>query len=442
MSNIHHYTVTELSLSIKNKLEKDYERVSVKGEISGLKKWNGHFLLNLKDDGSLLSARIWRSQIPFIDVNPEEGLEVIARGKLSTHVQRSNYNLIIENIKIAGEGALLKLVEDRKKKLDNLGFFDSIHKKKLPRFPKKIGVITSETGAVIEDIKRRLNDRFPSNILLCPVSVQGVKAEDEIVKAIELFNNIRNQPCIIILARGGGSFEDLLCFNSEKVANAIFKSDIPLISAIGHETDYTISDLVADKRASTPTAAVDVAVPDKQEILNLIKNYYNSINLLLNKKLSDNELKLEIVNSRLITPQIIFTNLKIKYMDLKNQIEKKIEFTIQNKLIKLKNNHLIDFKLRLKNENIIFTKLITDYEKGFKNFFANKSENIISLGKILKSSSYKNWLEKGFAILKDEKNKIIREADKIKPEKIINIILAKSQLKGVLKKITYEKNNK
>ena len=313
MSNIPEYSVSEISLSIKNSLEAKFSRVKIKGEISGLTKAkSGHLYFNLKDEDSVLSSIIWRGKASFLEVVPEEGLEVIALGKISTYTPRSNYNFIIENISFAGEGALLKLIEERKKKLQKLGYFDEKNKKKLPFIPDKIGIITSATGAVIEDMKKRIKERFPSKILLLPVAVQGEKSEEEIENAIKEFNLLDKKPDVIILARGGGSLEDLMSFNSEKIANAIYTSNIPIISAVGHETDFSISDFVADVRASTPTAAADIVVPERKELWEKIQylavNKKNYLENLINLK----TYKLDNFEGKALDPDVFLKRLEDK----------------------------------------------------------------------------------------------------------------------------------
>ena len=264
MSNIPVFSVSELSHLIKKKLENDFSYIQIKGEISDLKLWNGHFLFNLKDHKGVIAARIWSNRVPFLSFKPEEGLEITATGKISTHVAKSSYNLIIDNIRATSEGEFLKLIEFRKRKLKEEGIFKK--SQALPLLPDKIGIVTSLTGAVIEDIKNKISIKFPCHLLIYPISVQGNRAEEDLVNAIRSLNTIKkkNAPDVIIIARGGGSVEDLMPFNSEKLAYEIFNSKIPIISAIGHETDFSISDFAADFRASTPTAAADMVVPEKK----------------------------------------------------------------------------------------------------------------------------------------------------------------------------------
>ena len=255
------YSVSELSAALKRTVESSYGYVRVRGEISGFKRAaSGHMYMTLKDDNAVISGVCWRGVINRLNAKPEDGLEVIATGKITTYAQQSKYQIVLEQIEIAGEGALLKLLENRRKKLAEEGLFDKEKKQPLPFLPTRIGIVTSPTGAVIRDILHRVDDRFPLDILLWPVLVQGEKAAQQIADAIYGFNafNRDNQlPSLdlLIVARGGGSLEDMWPFNEEIVVRAVSDSRIPLISAVGHETDTTLMDYAADQRAPTPTAA-------------------------------------------------------------------------------------------------------------------------------------------------------------------------------------------
>jgi exodeoxyribonuclease VII large subunit len=276
LSNIPEYSVGEISRAVKGTLEENFGRVRVRGEIGRLSRpQSGHVYATLKDAndaGIVLDSVIWRSTVPRLAIKPEEGMEVIAVGRITTYAGKSSYQLIIESMEIAGEGALLKLIEDRRKKLAAEGLFDEDRKKKLPLLPTVIGVVTSPTGAVIRDIRHRLADRFPRTLLVWPVAVQGEAAPAQIVAAIEGFNRLMPggavpRPDLLIVARGGGSLEDLMAFNEEAVVRAAAASSIPLISAVGHETDWTLIDHAADRRAPTPSAAAEMAVPVRSELL-------------------------------------------------------------------------------------------------------------------------------------------------------------------------------
>ena len=261
-----------MSAALKRTVEDQFAFVRVRGEISGLKfHSSGHVYFDLKDDKAVLNAVIWRGNVARLKVRPEAGMEVVLIGKLSTYAGSSRYQIIVEQVELAGLGALMMLLEERRRKLAAEGLFDAGRKKKLPFLPEVIGVVTSPTGAVIRDIMHRLQARFPRRVLLWPVAVQGEKAAAEIAAAIAGFNAFDGKhlprPDLIIVARGGGSVEDLMAFNEEVVVRAAAASRIPLISAVGHETDTTLIDFAADVRAPTPTAAAELAVPVRAELL-------------------------------------------------------------------------------------------------------------------------------------------------------------------------------
>jgi len=272
ISNLPEFSVTELSATLKRAVEDRFAWVRVRGEVSGLKfHSSGHVYFDLKDDKAVLNAVIWRGSVARLKVRPEAGMEVILTGKLSTYPGSSRYQIIVEQVELAGLGALMALLEQRRKALAAEGLFDAARKKPLPFLPEVIGVVTSPTGAVIRDIMHRLTARFPRRVLLWPVAVQGERAAAEVAAAIAGFNAISGKdlprPDLIIVARGGGSVEDLMAFNEEVVVRAAAASAIPLISAVGHETDTTLIDFAADVRAPTPTAAAEMAVPVRSELL-------------------------------------------------------------------------------------------------------------------------------------------------------------------------------
>lgn len=272
-ANIQEFSVSEISQLLKRKVEESFSYVRIRGEISGLKRpASGHVYLTLKDEKAVLDAVIWRGVAGGLGFVPEDGLEVVCSGKLTTYPARSKYQLVIERLEPAGEGALMALLEERRKKLAAEGLFDAGRKKPIPFLPETIGVVTSPTGAVIRDILHRLDDRFPRRVLVWPVLVQGKGAADQIAAAISGFNALPAageglvRPDVLIVARGGGSLEDLWAFNEENVVRAAAESEIPLITAVGHETDTTLIDHAGDLRAPTPSAAAELAVPVRAEL--------------------------------------------------------------------------------------------------------------------------------------------------------------------------------
>ncbi len=282
--NVAEFTVTELSAALKRTVEDTYGYVRVRGEISGYKgpHTSGHVYFAIKDEGAKIDAVIWKGVFGRMRVKPTEGLEVVITGKLTTYPNRSSYQIIVETLEPAGLGALMALLEERKKKLAAEGLFDEARKQLLPFLPTVIGVITSPTGAVIRDILHRLADRFPRRVVVWPVKVQGESSADQVAAAIRGFNSLPAKhpvpkPDLIIVARGGGSLEDLWSFNEEIVVRAAAESMIPLISAVGHETDVTLIDFAADKRAPTPSAAAEMAVPVRSELVAEVDDYARRI---------------------------------------------------------------------------------------------------------------------------------------------------------------------
>jgi exodeoxyribonuclease VII large subunit len=271
-------SVSELSMSLKRTIETSYGRVRVRGEISGFKRHaSGHCYFSLKDEGACMDAVVWRSSAQALAFRPEDGAEVIATGKLTTYPGRSKYQIVVERMELAGEGALMALLDKRRRALAAEGLFDTERKRKLPFMPRVIGVVTSPTGAVIRDILHRLEDRCPTHVIVWPVPVQGEGASTKVAQAIRGLGAIQPggpvpRPDLLIVARGGGSIEDLWAFNEEEVVRAAGESPIPLISAVGHETDTTLIDFAADRRAPTPTAAAEMAVPVRAELASMLSD--------------------------------------------------------------------------------------------------------------------------------------------------------------------------
>lgn len=271
--NTPEYTVSEISGEVKRTLEGSFGRIRVRGEVGRVfRARSGHLYFDIKDDRSVLACTTWKGQIEALSVEPEEGLEVVVTGRMTAFGGQSKYNLNVDDVAVAGQGALMALLEKRKKQLEAEGLFDPARKKPLPYLPQIVGVVTSPSGAVIRDILHRLRERFPRKVLIWPVAVQGKDCAPEVARAIDGFNRLTPggavpRPDLIIVARGGGSVEDLWGFNEEVVARAAAASAIPLISAVGHETDTTLIDFVSDKRAPTPTAAAELAVPVRLDLI-------------------------------------------------------------------------------------------------------------------------------------------------------------------------------
>ena len=272
-TNIPEYTVTEISGAVKRTLEGAFARVRVRGEITDYKRYpSGHMYFSLKDEGGKISGVVWKSAVSKLGLVPENGVEVIATGRVSAYGDRSSYQLVVERMEYAGAGALLARIEMLRVRLAEEGLFDAARKRPIPLLPAVVGVVTSAAGAVLHDIRTTIARRFPRPILVWPVPVQGEGAAQKIAAAIAGFDAIQPggpvpRPDILIVARGGGSLEDLMAFNDEAVIRAAARCRIPLISAVGHETDHTLIDLVSDRRAPTPTAAAELAVPSRTELV-------------------------------------------------------------------------------------------------------------------------------------------------------------------------------
>jgi exodeoxyribonuclease VII large subunit len=300
-------TVSELSGDLKRMIETAFDKVRVRGEISGFKHHaSGHCYFTLKDDSANIDAVIWRGSVGALAFKPEDGAEVIVTGKLTTYPGRSKYQLVISRMELAGEGALMALLERRRRALAGEGLFDATRKRPLPFLPQLIGVVTSPTGAVIRDILHRLEDRCPTHVIVWPVPVQGEGASSKIALAIRGFADFTPRPDLLIVARGGGSIEDLWAFNEEEVVRAAAESPIPLISAVGHETDTTLIDHAADLRAPTPTAAAELAVPVRAELFALLAELGRRGAHCLSVRAERARERLELTTSRWPQPQALF----------------------------------------------------------------------------------------------------------------------------------------
>ena len=426
--NIQEYSVSEISDSIKGTLENSFGYVKVRGEVSGLSKpASGHIYLNLKDDKAVIKAIIWRSAAARISFVPEDGLEVICSGKLTTgysdrYPGRSDYSIIVDSITPAGEGALMALLEQRKKKLAAEGLFEEQNKKSLPKYPETIGIVTSPTGAVIKDILHRLNERFPCNVILWPVPVQGQDAAQLISNAVDGFNNLSskdevNIPDLIIIARGGGSIEDLWPFNEEILIRSVFKSNIPIVSAIGHETDTTLIDFVSDLRAPTPTAAAEISTPDKEELVRDINEKNNRLNYSINLNLNNLKDNFISIKDKLpVSLKLFLNNLTSNFQN----ISQSLNFRVLGEQLKSSKVELISLEESLlKAKNILVERLQKELD--------NKSM-------LLESMSYKSVLKRGYSVTRSS-NKIIKSKKDLKDESELIIETNFATLKAKLREI-------
>jgi len=424
--NIPEYYVSEFNKLFREVIDSNFSYVRIRGEISEVKTAaKGQIYLTLKDDNSIISGVIWNSKKEFLQFEPELGLEIVVTGKITTWSRyKTTYQVDIDKLEIAGEGALLKLIKERKKRLQAQGLFDLKYKKNIPYLPSRLGIITSLHGSVIHDIINRLKERFPINIDIWPVAVQGLDAKISIIAAVKGFNNssYKNQPDVIIIARGGGSTEDLMPFNDEDLAKEVFKSNIPIISAIGHETDTTIIDYVSDLRVSTPTAAAEFVVPTKKELENSILSFSDRLNKLIHYNFSANQKLLFNFVRLLKPPDYLLNTYKDKFQSIFDNLNKEIKNIQEKKFFVLKNlSRLIKSPrnfIKLKKGEL--QKLFFNLEKILDNNKNYQRKVFSDLLRLLQSSSIDSNLKKGYVLLSKSK-KIINNSKKIREKDSIAI---------------------
>ena len=433
IQNIPEYKVSDFNNKFREIVENNFGYIRIRGEISELKTASkGQIYLTLKDNNSILSGVIWESKINFLNIKPEIGMEIVASGRVTTWSRyKTTYQIDIDNVEIAGEGTLLKIIEDRKKRLLAKGYFDIKYKKKIPFIPKKVGVITSPTGSVIYDIINRLKERFPIKVDIWPVAVQGNKSAEDIINAILGFNsdNYLEKPDVLIIARGGGSLEDLMSFNDEGLALATFESNIPIVSAIGHETDTSIIDYVSDLRVPTPTAAAEKIVPVRNELIDQINVSLNRLLRSVELIIKQNQNHLSNISKLIKTPQAIFTSNMNHITNLGKELDKIFDDVKEKKLYELKNLAIKlqspDSQIKLKKEES--KNLSKDLDQIISKKLINKIYSFNNLKGLLNSNSIEKNLKKGFAIIKKSK-RIIKKTSQIKDNEKITIKLIDNQV--------------
>lgn len=412
-SNVPELSVSELASGIRTTLEQSFGRVRVRGELSGLKlASSGHLYGDLKDDEAVINLICWKSSMPRLSVRPEDGMEVVVTGRVSSYPKSSRYQIIIDSLELAGQGALLKMLEDRRKKLAAEGLFDATRKKPLPFLPDLIGVVTSPTGAVIRDIMHRLDDRFPCPVLLWPVAVQGAGAAEQIAAAIRGFNTLSRPPDIIIVARGGGSLEDLMPFNEEIVVRTVASSHIPVISAVGHETDTTLIDYAADVRAPTPTAAAEMAVPRRDELWAMIQDNTLRAGTALRRKLSELRQVFKTAQARLGDPSR-FLEVKTQRLDI---AAAKLRHP-REKLAALSERLAFRSETLMKHRDRMLEPMTIRLEQ---------------LSALLESYSFHRTLDRGFAVVRDEAGRLLTRASQISPGQGLEIEFAGEEKVGAV----------
>ena len=432
VSNNPVYSVGEFSHVIKKLVETNFSYVRIRGEISRPSfPGSGHVYFTLKDADGTIAAIIWKYTIPRLSVKPEEGMEVICTGKITTFAGQSKYQIIVDNMEIAGEGALLKMLEDRRKKLLAEGLFNPEHKKPIPYLPEIIAVITSPSGAVIKDILHRLSDRFPSHVYIWPVAVQGEGSAKQVSHAIDQLNQLSKEtnvkrPDLIIVARGGGSLEDLWSFNEEIVVRSVFNSTIPIISAVGHETDTTLIDFVSDLRAPTPTGAAEKSVPVRDELKARVGELGLRINSSFLSKVNNNKDHLRNLVRLLGKPDQILDNksqkLDYAYRDLENLFQN-IVVDQKNKISQFA-QRLLPPKVLINNLHAKKQLLDTRFRNLIENLIDKKQTRFISLGKLLEAASFKRVLDRGFSLVMDSDGNPIKLSSQAANKALVNIKFA------------------
>lgn len=381
------FSVSDASALLKGVVETAFPRIKIRGELSQITRaTSGHMYMTIKDSGAAISVIIWRGTP--VSFKLDEGMEVIITGRFTTYPARSNYQIIVNEIEMAGVGAILKMLEERKRKLAAEGLFDASRKKPLPRLPQTIGVVTSPTGAAFQDIQNRLRERFPVRVLLYPATVQGATAAAEVVAGIEYFNRMNNVD-VIIVARGGGSLEDLLPFSEEVVVRAAAASHIPLISGVGHEPDWMLIDFAADFRAPTPTGAAETVVPTKLSLFQELDNLWHRLSSNFTTRLTNAKSRVDVIAIK--SPRQMVMEHAQRLDDVARTM-----------------NIIINGKLTAAHGRI---DALATFPNILQNKMAAMNQSVAHLGQMLNSLSYKNVLARGYVIARDANEKIISRAD-------------------------------
>ncbi len=432
--NIHEYTVSELAGAVKRVIEDGFGFVRVKGELGRVTRAaSGHVYLDLKDENATISGVIWKGTAQRLRVDPEQGMEVVATGKLTTFPGQSKYQIVIDSLEPAGAGALMAILEERRKKLAAEGLFDAARKKPIPFLPDVIGVVTSPSGAVIRDILHRLRERFPRRVIVWPTLVQGKGAEAQIAAAIRGFNALPGggdvpRPDVLIVARGGGSLEDLWCFNEEIVVRAAAESAIPLISAVGHETDTTLIDFAADLRAPTPTAAAEKAVPMRSELLAETLNKERRMIAAESRRREERRTRMIAAARGLGRPEDVLGALSQRLDRAADRLGAGLSARAA-----AADTRLARIAARLSAERLrqrggdLERSLVRDaarLDSVARRLLLRPHERLAALSGLLKSLSYKGVLERGFALVKTEAGRIVRRAGDLQATGAVSLVFA------------------
>ena len=433
-SNAHEYTVSELSGALKKTVEDTYGHVRVRGELGRVTvAKSGHVYLDMKDERAVIDGVMWKGLASSLNFRPEEGLEVVAEGRLSTFPGRSKYQLIIERLEPAGEGALMAFLEARKKALAAEGLFAPERKQDIPFLPRVIGVVTSPTGAVIRDILHRLSERFPVHVLLWPVRVQGEGAAAEIAAGIEGLNALPEggeipQPDLIIVARGGGSIEDLWAFNEEIVVRAAAASRIPLISAVGHETDTTLIDYASDLRAPTPTGAAERAVPVRRDLAERIAKDALRLSGALQRSLDRKASELKSAGRALGRPDALLQGASQRLDYAADRLERARTAGIDRARVRLDQAAAGLRPAALKRDIAERRRRLAApagrLGPAFQRSLADRDKSLASLGARLNSVSHERVLARGFALIADVEGRLVRSATALEEGQAVSLRFA------------------
>ncbi len=427
--NVAEFTVSELSFAVKRTVERGFEHVRVRGELGRISTpASGHIYLDLKDDKAVINGVIWKGNAQKMKIRPEQGLEVIATGKLTTFPGQSKYQIIIESIEPAGVGALMQLLEQLKKKLETEGLFADERKKQRPFLPRTIGIITSPTGAVIRDMMHGFTERFPSHVIVWPVRVQGKTSGEEVARAIRGFNALDDsarvpRPDVLIVARGGGSLEDLWGFNEEVVARAAADSDIPLISAVGHETDWSVLDLVADFRAPTPTKAAEWAGPKYSELMERLGELGHRLNLANRRALEARRSRLLAASRGLPRLADLLALPRQRVDEMSRRLSGSLLQLVREKRSRLErlplSANMLMMRQRQGRERLLMVGGRAD--RSFKALIERQRFALEGQRKLLASLSHKSVLERGFALVRDENGAMLRSVNDMQSGQLVEL---------------------
>ncbi len=439
--NLPEFSVSEIAAALKRTVEDNFPFVRVRGEISGLKfHSSGHVYFDLKDDKAVLNAVIWRMTAQRLKLKPQQGLEVVCTGRISTYPGSSRYQIIVEQVELAGLGALMAMLDERKKRLAAEGLFAAERKKKLPFLPEVIGVVTSPTGAVIRDIMHRLSARFPRRVLVWPVAVQGERAAAEIAAAIRGFNALAAggripKPDVLIVARGGGSIEDLMAFNEEIVVRAAAESTIPLISAVGHETDTTLIDFASDARAPTPTAAAEMAVPMRTDLMAQVLDLSRRNLRCFARAMTDRRKHLDNLSRILPRADQLFAAPRQRF-DLaaerlghalaRNLNEHRRAFVEASAALSIRS---LTMRVRggLEAVRVCSGRLAQSYRTRL----AHERQRLDGLSRVLEGVSYRTALERGFVLVRGADGHVRRRAKTVTAHEKLSLTFADGKIDAV-----------